>query len=113
MPCRSRFPAPAAYSTSSVSQMTARWPDRSFRLFAVPSENFSKEAIGEYFLSMSSSRSVKISSGSPDFKRRVERISFGMTTLPSSSILLTIPVAFIISPCAGRMFRRAPKINLQ
>lgn len=32
--------------------------------------------------------------GSPSRIRRVRRISFGITTLPKSSILLTIPVAF-------------------
>ena len=52
--------------------------------------------IGEYFFRMiSPSRSVKISSGVPSLIRRVRRISFGMTTRPRSSILLTIPVAFI------------------
>ena len=38
---------------------------------------------------------VKISNGSPSRIRIVLRISFGITTLPKSSILLTIPVAFI------------------
>jgi len=33
--------------------------------------------------------------GSPSRIRMVRRISFGITTLPRSSILLTIPVAFI------------------
>ena len=36
-----------------------------------------------------------VSDGSPSRIRMVRRISFGMTTLPRSSILLTIPVAFI------------------
>ena len=36
-----------------------------------------------------------ISVGSPSRIRIVRRISLGMTTLPRSSILLTIPVAFI------------------
>ena len=36
-----------------------------------------------------------VSDGSPSRMRRVRRISFGMTTRPRSSILLTIPVAFI------------------
>ena len=36
-----------------------------------------------------------ISGGSPSRIRIVRRISFGITTLPRSSILLTIPVAFI------------------
>ena len=43
-----------------------------------------------------------VSDGSPSRIRRVRRISLGMTTLPRSSILLTIPVAFISeSPCFG------------
>ena len=40
---------------------------------------------------------VYISRGSPSLKRIVLRISFGMTTRPKSSILRTIPVAFMIS----------------
>ena len=40
-------------------------------------------------------RSVNISKGVPSRKRNVLRISFGITTRPRSSILLTIPVAFI------------------
>ena len=36
-----------------------------------------------------------ICNGSPSRIRMVRRISFGMTTRPRSSILLTIPVAFI------------------
>ena len=36
-----------------------------------------------------------VSKGSPSRIRIVLRISFGITTLPKSSILLTIPVAFI------------------
>ena len=51
------------------------------------------------------------SSGSPSLMRRVLLISFGMTILPRSSTLRTIPVAFIFSspysillpnnPCCG------------
>ena len=37
------------------------------------------------------------SSGSPSRMRMVRRISLGMTTLPRSSIRLTIPVAFMLS----------------
>ena len=37
-----------------------------------------------------------VCNGSPSRIRIVRRISFGITTLPRSSILLTIPVAFII-----------------
>ena len=36
-----------------------------------------------------------VSNGSPSRIRRVRRISLGMTTRPRSSILLTMPVAFI------------------
>lgn len=51
-----------------------------------------------FFNIISPSRSVKISSGSLSRIRSVRRISFGMTTRPRSSILLTIPVAFIKIP---------------
>ena len=37
----------------------------------------------------------ELSGGSPSRIRIVRRISFGITTRPRSSILLTIPVAFI------------------
>lgn len=41
----------------------------------------------------------ELSSGSPSLMRIVRRISFGITTRPRSSILRTIPVAFIyLSP---------------
>ena len=36
-----------------------------------------------------------VCSGSPSRMRKVRLISFGITTLPRSSIRLTIPVAFI------------------
>lgn len=39
-----------------------------------------------------------ISNGSPSLILRVLLISLGITTLPSSSILLTIPVAFMVPP---------------
>src|SRR5699024_10883405 len=52
--------------------------------------------MGEYFFTtISPSRPVKISMGSPSRIRSVRRISLGTTTLPRSSILLTIPVAFM------------------
>ena len=52
--------------------------------------------IGEYFFRIiSPSLSVNISSGSPSLILSVLLISFGTTTRPRSSILLTIPVAFI------------------
>lgn len=50
---------------------------------------------GSYFLSMILSSSTKISSGSLALMSKVLRISIGRTILPSSSILLTIPVDFI------------------
>src|SRR5699024_6183702 len=54
---------------------------------------------GEYFFKITSpSRSMKISSGSPSRIRNVLLISFGITTLPKSSIRRTIPVAFIVKP---------------
>ena len=52
--------------------------------------------IGEYFFRMiSPSLSVKISMGVPSLILNVRRISFGITTLPRSSMRRTIPVAFI------------------
>ena len=58
----------------------------------------SSSPMGEYFLSiMPPSESVNISSGSPSLILNVLLISFGITTLPRSSILLTMPVAFILS----------------
>ena len=52
--------------------------------------------IGEYFFRIISPfRSVKISRGSDSRIFNVRRISFGITTRPRSSILRTIPVAFI------------------
>lgn len=56
---------------------------------------------GEYFLNTTCpSAAVKISSASPWRMRWVRLISLGMTTRPSSSILRTIPVAFIgVSSC--------------
>ena len=65
---------------------SAYWPEK-----AVSS------TMGEYFFKMiSPSRSVNISSGVPSLSLSVRRISLGITTLPRSSILLTIPVAFIL-----------------
>ena len=43
-----------------------------------------------------SNRVHVVNNGSPSRIRMVRRISLGMTTLPRSSILLTIPVAFIL-----------------
>ena len=52
--------------------------------------------IGEYFFNITPpSLSVKISKGSPSLILKVLLISLGITTLPKSSIRLTIPVAFI------------------
>ena len=90
------FPGPAAAITWSVSVIHTRYPSVCARLSAYWSAKFPISPSGEYFLRMiSPSRSVKISSGVPSLIRRVRRISFGMTTRPRSSILLTIPVAFI------------------
>ena len=67
-----------------------------------------------------------VSKGSPSRMRRVRLISFGMTILPKSSTLLTMPVAFIylspflqgakpplckgqISPLAGKMSAKQTK----
>ena len=53
----------------------------------------------KYFFKITSpSLSVNISSGSPSFILKVFLISFGITTLPKSSIRLTTPVAFKTLP---------------
>jgi CRP-like cAMP-binding protein len=57
------------------------------------------QLFGEYFFKITSpSLPVKISKGSPSLILRVLLISLGITTLPRSSILLTIPVAFTLFP---------------
>ncbi len=52
--------------------------------------------------------------GSPSRIRIVRRISLGMTTLPRSSIRLTIPVAFMIylRNKAGYLIFRLPKKDI-
>ena len=66
------------------------------KVSAYPDANSVSSPIGEYFFSIiSPSLSVKISNGAPSFILKVFLISFGITTLPKSSILLTTPVAFI------------------
>ena len=95
-PSNSFFPFPAAAITWSLSVIHTRCPVLCAKLSAYCPANWLSSPIGEYFLRMiSPSRSVKISSGSPSRIRSVLRISFGTTTLPKSSILRTIPVAFI------------------
>lgn len=51
-----------------------------------------------------SNRVNAISNGSPSRIRMVRRISLGMTTRPRSSILRTIPVAFIIYISFGSIY---------
>ena len=64
---------------------------------AYPAANSDNSPIGEYFFKITCpSLSVNISKGSPSFILNVFLISFGITTLPKSSILLTTPVAYII-----------------
>ena len=80
----------------SRSVISAVQPDTCARLSAYCFAKVLISPMGEYFFKMiSPSRSVKISSGSASRMRSVRRISFGITILPRSSILLTIPVAFI------------------
>ena len=95
-PMNSLLPGPAAATTWSWSVMQESMPVEWERDSAYSFAKRLSSPIGEYFFRMiSPSRSVKISSGVPSLIRRVRRISFGMTTRPRSSILLTIPVAFI------------------
>ena len=57
--------------------------------------NIHRKLLGDVYSFAGHFRSVNISKGVPSRKRNVLRISFGITTRPRSSILLTIPVAFI------------------
>ena len=95
---KSFFAPPAAATTWSRSVMQTISPvDCAIASAYCPANAFSS-IIGEYFFRMIyPSRSVKISNGVPSRKRSVRLISFGTTTRPRSSILLTIPVAFITS----------------
>lgn len=71
-------------------------PQRAVKRIGVILGDVCNFADGEYFLSTTSpSWSVKISKGSPSRMRSVRRISLGITTRPSSSILRTMPVALI------------------
>lgn len=77
---------------TDTKQLSARLRRR-IRQLLRPLEN---SPIGEYFFRIISPfRSVKISRGSDSRIFNVRRISFGITTRPRSSILRTIPVAFI------------------
>ena len=87
---------PEAAITWSLSQIITGKPLTLERTSAYCEANADNSPTGEYFLNITSpSVAVYISSGSPSRIRRVRRISFGITTRPRSSILLTIPVAFI------------------
>ena len=80
----------------SLSVIHAICPVVLFKVSAYSDANSESSPIGEYFLSITCpSLSVNISKGSPSFILNVLLISFGITTLPKSSILLTTPVAFI------------------
>ncbi len=83
----------------SLSAISAVWPDTWARLSAYCFAKVLISPMGEYFFKMiSPSLSVNISSGSLSRIRNVLLISFGITIRPKSSILLTIPVAFISFP---------------
>ena len=87
--------------TLSRSQIIAICPKDLFSASTYSLAKAPSSPIGEYFFRMISPfRSVNISKGSPSRMRSVRRISFGTTTLPNSSILRTIPVAFIHVPPA-------------
>ena len=87
---------PATAMTWSLSVMHTKRPVDCAMASAYCTANEVSSIIGEYFLRMiSPSLSVNISNGVPSLSLNVLRISLGITTLPRSSILLTIPVAFI------------------
>ena len=58
----------------------------------------------EYFCITSLSPSIKISNGVPTLILKICLISLGMTTRPSSSTLLVIPVSFIKTPYENYSF---------
>jgi hypothetical protein len=91
--------------TPSVSQTTTDFPVNAERFSATTSAKAIFVCIGEYFLKISCSLSVKISIGSPSLILNVFLISLGITTLPSSSTLLTIPVSRIKKSSATIMRR--------
>ena len=83
----------------SLSVIQAICPVVFAKVSAYSVANSESSPIGEYFFKITCpSLSVNISSGSPSLILNVFLISFGITILPKSSILLTTPVAFIIFP---------------
>ena len=78
--------------------------------------NEESSPIGEYYLNITSPPElVYISSGSPSRILIVLLISFGITTRPKSSILRTIPVAFILYnnlPCLNNWKPKVPFLIL-
>src|SRR5699024_6351174 len=90
------FDSPATAMISSRSEISTGDCSESNKASAYSSAKFPSSFIGEYFFKITSpSRSIKISSGSPSRILNVLLISFGISTRPKSSILRTIPVAFI------------------
>ena len=106
-PSSSRLPLPDAATIRSRSVIQAASPVVCTSASTYSSAKEVSSPIGEYFFRMiCPSLSVKISRGVPSLIRSVFRISFGITTLPRSSILRTIPVAFIFpnSSCTFYLF---------
>ncbi|CRH97492.1 Uncharacterised protein [Streptococcus pneumoniae] len=91
------FDTPDTAMIESRSHTSTLCPKLSYKASAYSFAKSPSSLIGEYFFKITSpSRSTNISSGSPSRIRKVLRISFGITTLPKSSIRRTIPVAFIL-----------------
>ena len=67
-----------------------------------------KIQVGRYFFRTTEEPSTKISMVSRSPMSRVRRNSIGSTIRPSSSILLTIPVDFIVRPPVLQMWARWP-----
>ena len=89
-----------SYTTLSVSVMMQRCSLCSAIPAPTSEASAATDFMGAYFFIISSPRSVYISSGSFTSHLKIFLISLGTTTLPSASILLTIPVfsSFIIPP---------------
>ena len=99
------LPVPVAATMLSLSHTSTGRPRFLASTSAYTPASSPSSTSGEYFLNTTCpSAAVKISSASPWRMRWVRLISLGMTTRPSSSILRTIPVAFIGVPSCPSIF---------
>ncbi|GAT41116.1 transition state regulator Abh [Listeria monocytogenes] len=88
----------SSINSAAPSLLSVNLPSTNFLLSTENSPVTSQTKPAEYFFNTIASSSVNISKGSFTFRFIVLLISIGITTRPSSSIFLTIPVDFIFSP---------------